>query len=81
MARPATWAILGEEDDMSTTLDARVAEPADVPILYMQRTEAYYLALGYGNPYRWSHFVDVPFTPLRKPLAGWRLALITTAAL
>jgi D-proline reductase (dithiol) PrdB len=51
----------------------------DVPIAYMQRTRDYYLRLGYGA-YRWAHFVDVPFTPLRTPLAQARLALITTAA-
>jgi D-proline reductase (dithiol) PrdB len=52
----------------------------DVPIPYMQRTRDYYLALGYGNPYRWAHFVDVPFTPLALPLGQARVALITTAA-
>jgi hypothetical protein len=52
----------------------------DVPIPYMQRTRDYYLALGYGNPYRWAHHVDVPFQPLAKPLAQARVALITTAA-
>ncbi len=52
----------------------------DVPIPYMRRTRDYYLALGYGNPYRWAHFVEVPFTPLRTPLSRARLALITTAA-
>ena len=52
----------------------------DVPIPYMQRTRDYYLALGFGNPYRWAHFVDVPFTPLTTPLAQARVALITTAA-
>jgi D-proline reductase (dithiol) PrdB len=52
----------------------------DVPIPYMQRTRDYYLALGYGNAYRWAHFVDVPFTPLGQPLAQARVALITTAA-
>jgi hypothetical protein len=57
-----------------------VAQEDDVPIPYIRRTETYYLALGYGNPYRWSHFADVPFTPLPKPLARCRLALITTAA-
>jgi glycine/sarcosine/betaine reductase selenoprotein B len=51
----------------------------DVPIQYIQRTRDYYLALGYGA-YRWAHFSDVPFTPLAKPLAKARLALITTAA-
>jgi D-proline reductase (dithiol) PrdB len=52
----------------------------DVPIPYMQRTRDYYLALGYGNPYRWAHFVEVPFTPLAVPLRQARVALITTAA-
>ena len=40
------------------------ADAADVPIPYMQRTRDYYLALGYGNPYRWAHHNDSPFTPL-----------------
>ena len=52
----------------------------DVPIPYMQRTRDYYVALGYANPYRWAHFVDVPFTPLATPLSRARVALITTAA-
>jgi hypothetical protein len=52
----------------------------DVPIPYMQRTREYYLALGYSNPYRWAHHVDVPFTPLARPLAACRVALVTTAA-
>ena len=52
----------------------------DVPIPYMQRTRDYYLRLGYDNPYKWAHFVDVPFAPLRAPLAEARVALITTAA-
>jgi hypothetical protein len=51
----------------------------DVPIPYMQRTRDYYQALGF-SPYRWAHFVDVPFAPLRTPLARARVALITTAA-
>jgi hypothetical protein len=46
----------------------------------MQRTRDYYVALGYANPYRWAHFADVPFAPLRAPLERTRLALITTAA-
>jgi len=56
-----------------------VAAEHDVPIPYMQRTRDYYLALGFAA-YRWAHFVDVPFTPLAKPLAQSRVALITTAA-
>src|SRR5262245_40318044 len=66
----------------TTALDTAtaVADDHDVPIAYMQRTRDYYLALGYGNPYRWAHHVDVPFAPLNTPLAQARLALITTAA-
>ena len=52
----------------------------DVPIPYMQRTRDYYVALGFTTPYRWAHYAEVPFTPLAKPLAHARLALITTAA-
>lgn len=46
----------------------------------MARTRAWYLALGYGNPYQWAHHEDVPFTPLRKPLGECTVGLITTAA-
>src|SRR3569832_93542 len=52
----------------------------DVPIRYLQRTHDWYLALGYGNPYRWAHFEDVPFTAVRKPLRECVLTLVTTAA-
>jgi len=52
----------------------------DVPILYMQRTRDYYLALGYGNPYCWAHYAEVPFAPLTKKLAECRIGLVTTAA-
>ena len=51
----------------------------DAPISYMQRTRDYYQLLGF-TPYRWAHFIDVPFTPLRVPLDRARVALITTAA-
>lgn len=54
---------------------------ADSPINYMQRTRDWYLALGYGNPYRWAHYADAPFQPLGKALAQATVALITTAAL
>jgi D-proline reductase (dithiol) PrdB len=71
------------EPAMSTTslgTSAGVALEDDGPIPYMQRTRDYYVALGYGHPYRWAHFADVPFTPLRAPLARTRVALVTTAA-
>ena len=46
----------------------------------MQRTRDYYLALGYGNPYQWAHFEDVPFAPFTKDLSSAKIALVTTAA-
>jgi hypothetical protein len=55
------------------------AAERDAPIPYMQRTRDYYLTLGFAA-YRWAHFDEVPFTPLPKPLAQARVALITTAA-
>jgi hypothetical protein len=58
----------------------RFAAEHDVPIRYMERTRDYYRALGFETAYRWAHYDEVPFTPPSKPLAGSRLALITTAA-
>jgi D-proline reductase (dithiol) PrdB len=52
----------------------------EAPIPYMERTRAYYQALGYGAPYRWAHYETVPFRHLGKPLGQCRIALITTAA-
>jgi hypothetical protein len=52
----------------------------DVPIPYMTRIRDYYQALGYGAPYRWAHYAEVPFAPLKKPLGDSRIGLITTAA-
>lgn len=52
----------------------------DAPIAYIERTRDWYLALGYGNPYRYAHFDEVPFAPLKKPLADSVLTLVTTAA-
>ena len=63
-----------------TESDLGFASDEDVPIPYMTRTRDWYLALGYGNPYRWAHYAEVPFTPLSKPLAQLRLALLTTAS-
>jgi hypothetical protein len=69
---------------MSVTRNRREAQSRegreDLPIPYIARTRAYYLTLGYGNPYEWAHHDDVPFAPLAGPLADTRLALVTTAA-
>jgi D-proline reductase (dithiol) PrdB len=59
---------------------AGFAAPHDAPIPYLQRIRTYYQALGYGAPYEWAHYAQVPFQPLRRPLNECRVALITTAA-
>lgn len=70
-----------EEGEMSKEeRDLGFAPEHDAPITYMQRIRDYYLALGYGAPYRWAHYAEVPFQPLKRPLAQCRVALITTAA-
>src|SRR5215475_530740 len=64
------------------SLDALLhfAPDYDSPIPYMQRTREYYAAIGYTTPYRWAHYIEAPFTPLRAPLAKSRVTIITTAA-
>ncbi|MBX2838358.1 MAG: glycine reductase [Gammaproteobacteria bacterium] len=52
----------------------------DKPLEYIQRTRAYYLALGYETPYKWAHYQTVPFTRLGKPLNQCRVAIATTAS-
>jgi D-proline reductase (dithiol) PrdB len=41
----------------------------DQPVRYIERTRSWYQTLGYPNAYRWVHYLEVPFTLLRKPLA------------
>lgn len=48
---------------------------------YMERTKAYYRALGYQQDYAWAHFEDAPFARLGKPLAEARIGLATTTLL
>lgn len=60
--------------------DPGFAPAWDQPLRYIERTRAWYLALGYGNPYRYAQYQEVPFQPLRRPLAEARVALLTTAA-
>src|SRR5947207_6789080 len=52
----------------------------DQPIPYLQRIRDYYRALGYGAPYRWAHYAEVPFAPLERTLGECRIGLVTTAA-
>lgn len=66
---------------MAEPIDAPgLSDAWDEPIPYLQRLREYYMALGYGEPYAWAHYAEVPFQPLRKPLSQSRVALITTAA-
>ena len=51
----------------------------DSPVKYIERTRAYYLAQGFPRPYTWATHADIPFHPLKKPIAESRLGLITTA--
>ena len=69
-----------EEANAESSEDLGVTHAGDVPVPYMQRTRDWYLALGYNNPYRYSHYAQVPFTPLCKPLTECTVALLTTAA-
>ena len=64
---------------MSKASEITFAPEQDQPVRYMERTRSYYLGLGYENPYVWAHYIDVPFSPLKKPLAQSVLGLITTS--
>jgi hypothetical protein len=65
---------------MSEANELGFAAVHDAPIPYLERIRSYYQALGYGAPYEWAHYAQVPFTPLAKPLSQCRIALVTTAA-
>src|ERR1700675_3583191 len=67
---------------MTTPIDDQLgfAPDDDAPIPYMARTREYYQAIGYTTPYRWAHYVDAPFQPLKKPLDRSRVTIVTTAA-
>ncbi len=52
---------------------------SDDYVRYIDKTREYYLAEGYEKPYIWAHFEEIPFTPLKKPLAKCRVGLATTS--
>jgi hypothetical protein len=64
---------------MAKHSELQFADELDQPVRYIGRTRSYYLGLGYETPYVWAHYIDVPFTPLQKPLNQSILALVTTA--
>jgi len=55
------------------------AQDAPTPVAYMERTRRYYRALGYPSDYRWAANETAPFTPLAKPLAEARIAVVVTS--
>jgi D-proline reductase (dithiol) PrdB len=63
----------------SPSTDLGFAAPHDAPIPYLQRIREYYAGLGYGAPYQWAHYAQVPFHRLSKPLAQARVTIVTTA--
>jgi len=66
--------------DPARSSDFGFAAPHDAPIPYIERIRDYYAGLGYGAPYQWAHYAQVPFRRLATPLAGARVTIITTAA-
>lgn len=64
---------------MSKNSELQFAPELDQPVRYIERTRSYYLGLGYETPYVWAHYIDVPFTALKKPLNQSILGLVTTA--
>jgi len=50
------------------------------PLKYLPRIAEYYQVLGYGEPYRWAHFDEVPFTVLSKPVSQSTIGIVTTAS-
>lgn len=65
---------------MTKNSELLFAPEIDQPVRYIERTRNYYLGLGYETPYVWAHYINVPFTPLQKPLNQSTLGLVTTAA-
>lgn len=48
-------------------------------VRYMDRIREYYISQGYEKSYRWANFDEVPFTPLKKPLAESRITMFSTS--
>ena len=59
----------------------RVGPEQRLFVSYIDKSREYYLAQGFGNPYRWAHHRDTPFATLREPLVSSRIGLVTTASL
>ena len=49
-------------------------------VQYIEKTHEYYRNQGYEKTYNYAHNVEIPFSPLRKPLSESRVTLVTTAS-
>jgi len=49
-------------------------------VRYIEKTHEYYRSLGYEKTYHYARNVDIPFTPLKKPLSESRVTLVSTAS-
>lgn len=58
----------------------KLVETMTETVRYIDRTRAYYRALGYPSDYVWSRFDEVPFARLSRPLSQARIGLVTTAS-
>ena len=50
-----------------------------IPVSYVQKSRAYYLARGFDRPYRWAQHDEAPFSALNKPLNQSRVGVVTTS--
>jgi hypothetical protein len=50
-------------------------------INYIEKTHEYYVRKGFSDPYRYAHFDDGPFKPVRKPVAESRLLCVSSAGM
>src|SRR6266436_3559863 len=65
-----------------STMEAAMSRDTSNHVRYIDKTRAYYEAEGYGKPYEWAHFDDIPFTPFAavgKPLSECRVGVVTTS--
>jgi hypothetical protein len=65
-----------------STMEAAMSRDTANHVRYIDKTRAYYEAEGYGKPYEWAHFDEIPFTPfpgVGRPLSECRVGVVTTS--
>lgn len=78
--KPVAQAGKDDPDPAGTTRQSRACITMSRPLPYLERIRSYYLALGYGEPYRWARQSVIPFTRLRCPLEKAAITIVTTAS-